>query len=227
MSRLQPWPGKQVGGEDSPSITPDAIIFYDEENDRYEIEMANDPAPNLFISGMYRKMIKNRAYDKKTREFLANNVRNARWLIESIEQRKSTIMRVIRKVVDAQREFFDKGPEFLKPLPMIHVADQLGIHVATVSRAVSEKWIQTPRGVFPLRRFFSGGTTNSDGEDMSWDAVKEKLKTIIGDEDPKNPLNDDEIVEKLKAQGIDLARRTVAKYRKILSIPTARQRKTF
>jgi RNA polymerase sigma-54 factor len=227
LARLNPFPGKQIGASDAPPITPDAIIYYDEDRDTYEIEMTNDPAPNLYISGMYRKMLKDRTQDKKTREFLSNNVRNARWLIESIEQRKSTIMRVIRKVVDAQREFFDKGPEFLKPLPMIHVADQLGIHVATVSRAVSEKWIQTPRGVFPLRRFFSGGTTNSEGEDMSWDAVKEKLKTIIGDEDPKNPLNDDEIVEKLKAQGIDLARRTVAKYRKILSIPTARQRKTF
>jgi len=227
LARLNPFPGKQIGATDAPPITPDAIIYYDEDRDTYEIEMTNDPAPNLYISGMYRKMLKDRTQDKKTREFLSNNVRNARWLIESIEQRKSTIMRVIRKVVDAQREFFDKGPEYLKPLPMIHVADQLGIHVATVSRAVSEKWIQTPRGVFPLRRFFSGGTTNSEGEDMSWDAVKEKLKTIIGDEDPKNPLNDDEIVEKLKAQGIDLARRTVAKYRKILSIPTARQRRTF
>ena len=189
--------------------------------------MANDPAPNLFISGMYRKMLKNRACDKKTREFLANNVRNARWLIESIEQRKSTIMRVIRAVVDAQREFFDKGPEFLRPLPMILVADQLGIHVATVSRAVSEKWIQTPRGVFPLRRFFSGGTTSAEGEDMSWDAVKEKLKAIIENEDKQNPLNDDEIVDKLKEQGIELARRTVAKYRKILNIATARQRREF
>ncbi|HZL34326.1 MAG TPA: RNA polymerase factor sigma-54 [Tepidisphaeraceae bacterium] len=227
LGRLRPNPGKEVGGEDSPSITPDAIIWYDEETDRYEIEMANDPAPNLFISGMYRKMIKNRGCDKKTREFLTNNVRNARWLLESIEQRKSTILRVIRAVVDAQREFFDKGPEFLRPLPMILVADQLGIHVATVSRAVSEKWIQTPRGVFPLRRFFSGGTTNAEGEDMSWDAVKEKLKGIIGSEDRLNPLNDDEIVVKLKEQGIELARRTVAKYRKILDIPTARQRREF
>jgi RNA polymerase sigma-54 factor len=134
---------------------------------------------------------------------------------------------VIRVVVDAQRDFFDRGPEFLKPLPMIQVADQLGIHVATVSRAVSEKWIQTPRGVFPLRRFFSGGTTNSEGEDMSWDAVKEKLKAIIENEDKNNPLNDDDIVIKLKEQGIDLARRTVAKYRKILNIATARQRRQF
>jgi RNA polymerase sigma-54 factor len=227
LSRLNPFPGKQIGDNDAHAITPDAIIYYDEDTDKYEIEMTNDPAPNLYISGMYRKMLKDRSQDKKTREFLSNNVRNARWLIESIEQRRSTIMRVIRAVVDAQRDFFDKGPEFLKPLPMILVADQLGIHVATVSRAVSEKWIQTPRGVFPLRRFFSGGTTSAEGEDMSWDAVKEKLKMIIGNEDTHNPLNDDEIVEKLGAQGIVLARRTVAKYRKILGIPTARQRRMF
>ncbi len=227
LGRLNPYPGKQIGGSDAPPITPDAIIYYDEETDKYEIEMTNDPAPNLFISGMYRKWLKDKKHDKKTREFLATNVRNARWLLESIEQRKSTITRVIRAVVDAQREFFDKGPEFLRPLPMIQVADQLGIHVATVSRAVSEKWIQTPRGVFPLRRFFSGGTTSAEGEDMSWDAVKEKLKAIIENEDKKNPLNDDEIVAKLKDQGIELARRTVAKYRKILHIATARQRREF
>jgi len=227
LSRLHPHPGKQVGGDDAPSIVPDALIYFDEETGRYEIEMANDPSENLSINGLYRRWLKERLCDKKTREFLTNSVRNARWLIESIEQRKSTIHRVIRQVVDAQKDFFDKGPEFLKPLPMIQVADQLGIHVATVSRAVSEKWIQTPRGVFPLRRFFSGGTTNAEGEDMSWDAVKEKLKAIIENEDKHNPLNDDEIVDKLKEQGIDLARRTVAKYRKILNIPTARQRKEF
>jgi RNA polymerase sigma-54 factor len=176
---------------------------------------------------MYRKMLKNRTVDKGTREFLVNNVRNARWLIESIEQRKSTITRVIRQVVDAQRDFFDKGPEHLKPLPMIQVADQLGIHVATVSRAVRDKWLQTPRGVCPLRRFFSGGTTSEECEEMSWDAVKEKLQAIIDNENKHEPLNDDEIVEKLKEQGIELARRTVAKYRKQLDIPTARQRRAF
>jgi RNA polymerase sigma-54 factor len=227
LACLHPHPGKQVGGEDAPPIIPDAIIYYDEDTDKYEIEMTHEPAENLYISGMWRKFLKEKKGDKQTREFLSNNVRNARWLIESIEQRKSTIMRVIRAVVDAQRDFFDKGPEYLRPLPMILVADQLGIHVATVSRAVSEKWIQTPRGVFLLRRFFSGGTQSAEGEDMSWDAVKEKLKTIIGDENKDNPLNDDEIVEKLKEQGIELARRTVAKYRKILNIPTARQRRQF
>jgi RNA polymerase sigma-54 factor len=227
LSRLHPHPGKQIGRDEAPPVTPDAIIYRDDDTGEYKIEMTNDPAPNLYISGMYRRMLKDRGVEKKTREFLANNVRNARWLIESIEQRRNTIYRVIRAVVDAQVEFFEKGPEYLKPLPMIQVADQLGIHVATVSRAVSEKWIQTPRGVFPLRRFFSGGTQSADGEDMSWDVVKEKLKVIIGEEDKKNPLNDDEIVEKLAAQGLTLARRTVAKYRKLMNIPTARQRREF
>ena len=164
---------------------------------------------------------------KNLREFLNNNVRNARWLIESIEQRRGTIERVIRKVVEHQREFFDKGPEHLKPLPMIGVAEELGIHVATVSRAVSDKWLDTPRGILPLRRFFSGGTTSEDGQDMSWDAVKEKLRKIVEREDKNEPLNDDQIVDKLAEQGIELARRTVAKYRKILGIPTARQRREF
>jgi RNA polymerase sigma-54 factor len=227
LSRLHPYPRKQVGSAYAPPITPDAIIYYDEDADRYEIEMTNDPAPGLSISAKYRKWLKDKKQDKKTREFLANNMRNARWLLESIEQRKNTILRVIRAVVDAQRDFFDKGPEHLHPLPMIQVADQLGIHVATVSRAVSEKWIQSPRGVFPLRRFFSGGTISDDGSNMSWDAVKEKLKGIIENEDKLNPLNDDEIVIKLKELGIDLARRTVAKYRKILNIATARQRREF
>jgi RNA polymerase sigma-54 factor len=227
LSRLHPHPGKLIGSDQAPGINPDAIVYYDEETDKYEIEMSRDAVPDLSISGRWRKFLKERQGDKKTREFLANHVRNARWLIESIEQRRSTIQRVIRVVVDAQRDFFDKGPEFLRPLPMIQVAEQLGIHVATVSRAVSEKWIQTPRGVFPLRRFFSGGTTSAEGEDMSWDAVKEKLKVIINEEDKQNPLNDDEIVDKLKSLGIDLARRTVAKYRKILNISTARQRKAY
>jgi RNA polymerase sigma-54 factor len=227
IGRFHPHPGKTIGSEDAPPIIPDATIYFDEETGKYEIKMARDPSESMSISAMYRKMMKDRAHDKKTREFLSNNVRNARWLIESIEQRKSTIHRVIRAVVDAQREFFEKGFEFLRPLPMIGVADQLGIHVATVSRAVSEKWIQTPRGVYPLRRFFSQGTQSADGEDMAWGAVQEKLKAIISNEDRSNPLNDDEIVAKLKEQGIDIARRTVAKYRKILNIPTARQRREY
>ena len=226
LSRLQPHPGREFGVTDAPPITPDAEIFLDEKTGQYDVRMTRDIAPSLFLKARYLKMLKG-GPDKKTKEFLTNNVRNAKWLIEAIEQRRGTIERVIRVVVETQKEFFDNGPEFLKPLPMIGVADRLGIHVATVSRAVSEKWVQTPRGVFPLRRFFSGGTQSASGEDMSWDAVKEKLKIIIDNEDKDNPLGDEDIVAKLVEQGIDIARRTVAKYRKVLNIPTARQRKAY
>ncbi len=226
LSRLQPHPGRQFAADEAPPITPDATIYLDEDSGRYEIKMSRDIAPSLHLKAMYLKMLK-KGIDRNTKEFLTNNIRNAKWLIESIEQRRGTIERVIRVVVDTQKDFFDHGPEHLKPLPMISVADQLGIHVATVSRAVSEKWVQTPRGVFPLRRFFSGGTQSASGEDMSWDAVKEKLRILIDNEDKNNPLNDDEIVKKLTDQGIDIARRTVAKYRKVLNIPTARQRRAY
>lgn len=228
LARLSPHPGRQFEPNDAPAITPDATIYLDEATGKYEIRMRNDPSDNLYIRKQYQQMLANKAaFDKPTRDFVADKVRSARWLMDAIAQRKSTISRVIRVVVDAQQEFFEKGPEALKPLPMIGVADQLGIHVATVSRAVSEKWIETPVGIFPLRRFFSMGTTDSSGTEMSWDAVKEKIRKIIDDEDKLQPLNDDEIVDKVKAQGIELARRTVAKYRKILNIPTARQRKQF
>jgi len=224
LGRLTPHPGKSISPNDAPPITPDAEIILDEETGRYEVKMRNDMGDNLLLRKRYRNMLADKSVEKSTREFLSEKMRSAKWLIESLAQRRSTIARVIRVVVDAQREFFEKGPEALKPLPMIQVADQLGIHVATVSRAVSEKYIQTPIGIFPLRRFFTGGTTDDSGTDMSWDAVKEKLKVLIDGEDKKKPLSDDIIVLKLKEQGITLARRTVAKYRGIMNIPTARQR---
>ena len=228
LARFSPHPGRKFARDDAPPITPDATIFLDEETGRYDVKMRRDQSDNLVIRNRYKKMLEEKAtYDKTTREFLTDKVRSAKWLMDAIQQRKSTIARVIRVVVDAQQEFFEKGAEFLKPLPMIGVADQLGIHVATVSRAVSEKWVETPVGVFPLRRFFSMGTTDSSGTEMSWDAVKEKIRQIVANEDKDNPLNDDEIVDKVKAQGIELARRTVAKYRSILNIPTARQRRQF
>ncbi len=227
LSRLSASPGRLLAADEAYGITPDATVWFNEETGKYEVRMSRESSPHLHLSRLYQKWLKQREGDKKTREFLAQNLRNARWLIESIEQRAGTIQRVIKAVVEHQREFFDKGIEYLKPLPMTQVADQLGIHVATVSRAVSEKWVQTPQGIMPLRRFFSGGTTSAEGEDMSWDAVKEKLRVIIGNEDKRNPLNDDEIVERLQQQGINIARRTVAKYRKILKIPSARQRREF
>jgi RNA polymerase sigma-54 factor len=220
-------PGRMLVTVASQVIQPDAIIEFDEQADRYYAILSNGRVPTLQISRDYAKMAADKTTERKTREFVGNNLRSARWLIEAIEQRNNTLMRVINVVLLAQRDFFDLGPQSLKPLPMTLVADQLGIHVATVSRAVNEKHLQTPRGIFPLRMFFSGGTETEEGEAMSWAAVQAKLEEIIGEEDKSNPLNDDELVEKLKEKGIDIARRTVAKYRKQLNILPARQRKEY
>ncbi|MGC8624066.1 MAG: RNA polymerase factor sigma-54 [Phycisphaerae bacterium] len=224
---LHPRPGRLLADRQVPMITPDAIIEPDEQTGEYRIRLTDDRLPRLYINSMYSRMARARSVDTGTRHFISNNIRNARWLIEAIEQRRNTLLRVLRVVVDAQKEFIEMGPEFIKPLPMTGVADQLGVHVATVSRTVADKYVQTPRGIFPLRAFFSGGMENSSGETVSFDAIKAKLLEVISQEDKQDPLNDDEIVEQLKTKGLTLARRTVAKYRKICKIAPARQRRQY
>jgi RNA polymerase sigma-54 factor len=227
MRKLNLSPGRDIVDEEVPPIIPDAVVEYDEELDQYVATLTDGFLPSLSISPMYQKMAKDRAQDKSTREFISNNVRNAQWLIDSLNQRQSTLMRVINVVLARQREYFDSGPQFLKPLPMVDVADQLGIHVGTVSRAVAEKWLQTPRGLVPLRKFFSGGTATESGRDMSWEAVKATLQEIIDAEDKSKPFSDEALAQALKAKGIDIARRTVVKYRQQLGIPPARRRKVY
>jgi len=227
LRHYHPHPGRLLAEDEVHTITPDAIIDYDEETDTYTSTLTNHRLPPLQISPDYQDMAGDSQTDRQTKDFLGNQLRSARWLLDAIEQRSNTLLRVIGVVIQAQREFFEQGPEALRPLPMTTVADQLGIHVATVSRAVNEKYLQSPRGILPLRMFFSGGTETESGESMSWTAVQAKLQQIIDDEDKSKPLSDDALVEELKKQGIDIARRTVAKYRKQLNIPTARQRKEY
>ncbi|MCX5658945.1 MAG: RNA polymerase sigma-54 factor [Planctomycetota bacterium] len=227
LRQFHPHPGRLLVNEQPRAIIPDAIVEFDEENDCYIARLFNGRLPAVHISPQYLKLAKDAQVDRKTRDFVGNNIRTARWLLDAIQQRQHTLLRVINVVLEAQREFFDLGPQSLKPLPMTQVADQLGIHVATVSRAVSGKYIQTPRGIFPLRMFFSGGAETAGGESMSWAAMKAKVQEIIDAEDKANPLSDDELVIKLKEAGIDIARRTIAKYRSELKIPTARQRRVF
>ncbi|MCA9285263.1 MAG: RNA polymerase factor sigma-54 [Phycisphaerales bacterium] len=225
MRKLILAPGRELVSESPPPIIPDVMVEYDESNDCYVAALTDGLLPTLRVSPQYEQMAKDRSVEKPTREFVGNSVRNAQWLIESINQRKNTLLRVVNVVLARQRDFFDHGPLHLKPLPMIEVADQLGIHVGTVSRAVADKWLQTPRGVVPLRRFFSGGTETESGEDMSWEAVKEVVKGIIDAEDPAKPLSDQAISDALKEKGVTIARRTVVKYREQLGIPAARMRK--
>ena len=227
LRQFHPHPGKLLVDDAPRAITPDAIIEYNDALDSYTIHLTRGRTPSVQISSNYQKMRRDKTVDTKTRKFVGQNITAARWLIEAIEQRNNTLMRVISVVVDAQRNFFEIGPQALKPLPMTLVADQLGIHVATVSRAVNEKHIQTPRGIFPLRMFFSGGTETDNGDSMSWAAIQAKLEQTIDEEDKSTPFSDDQLVEKLHELGIDIARRTVAKYRKQLNILPARQRKEY
>lgn len=227
MKLLNLAPGRQLVDEPPGIIVPDAIVEHDPDQDRYIVYMNDRRLPNLRINREYALMAKDKEAPKPTKEFIKKNLGNAQWLIEAVEQRKRTVERVIRVVVDAQREYFDYGPQSLKPLPMTQVADQLGVHVATVSRAVADKYIQTPRGVVPLRGFFSGGTQTQSGEEVSWDAIKAAMKEVVDAEDKKSPLSDDAIAEALKDRGVEIARRTVAKYRDQLGIPAARLRKTY
>lgn len=227
MKRVTLSPGRDLVDEPVMPIIPDVIVEFDEELNEYTARLNGDVIPPLRISKKYKTMAADRAVDRETRDFVSKNVQSAQWLIESIGQRSNTLLRVVKVVLVRQRDWFDLGPQALKPLPMIDVADQLGIHVATVSRAVSDKWMQTPRGLVPLRRFFSGGTATASGKEMSWEAVKATLKEIIDAEDRTKPFSDEALAQELKKRGIDIARRTVVKYRQQLGIGSARKRKVF
>jgi RNA polymerase sigma-54 factor len=226
LHRLNPRPGSRYAPENAQYVVPDLIVEATEHGE-YEVRLVNEHTPQLAISRYYQKQLKNKATDPAAREFIQKRIQSARWLIESIEQRRNTLLKVARAIIEHQKEFLDKGPEAIEPLKMQQIADRVHVHVTTVSRAVDDKWVQTPRGIFPLKRFFGGGTTTTDGEEVAWDTIKQKLLEIIAKEDKQNPLSDEEIVEELGRHGFPVARRTVTKYRRTLHIPSSRQRKRF
>jgi RNA polymerase sigma-54 factor len=228
MSKLDTSPGLQIGIDRNNPITADVIVQSLDDSNDYSVRLADSSLPALKVSSYYAKMAKDAKVNEKTKQFLQNNIRSAQWIIDAIEQRKNTLLKVARTVVKFQREFFEKGQLYLKPLPMSKVADDVGVHLATVSRAVAGKYVQCSWGILPLRKFFSGGTEDAEGQEHSWEAIRAKLQQIIDAEDKCNPLSDDQIRNKLAEAGINnLARRTVAKYRKLLNIPTARFRKKY
>ena len=227
MHELTLSPASLIATERVLPVIPDAMIEYDDSTDTYVVGIKEGNLPPLRISKAVEPLLKESKEDEEACHFIQRNVNAARWIIEAVSQRKNTLQRVVEVVANKQRDFFDQGDAYLRPLPMIEVADMLGIHVATVSRAVSDKWVQTPRGIYPLRKFFSSGTGSTSDGDMSWEAVKTRLQQIIDNEDKQKPFSDDSLANKLREQGIDIARRTVVKYRQQLGIPAARLRKTY
>ncbi len=222
---LNPFPGRGFMQAPVQTITPDLEVEKD-ENGRWKVRVIDEYIPQLRISPRYLKMLESNP-DAQTKEFIKKKIESARWLIESIEQRYNTLRKVAQAIVDHQQEFLEYGPEYIHPLKMQQIADVVGVHVTTVSRAVDDKYIATPRGIFPLKRFFGGGTTTASGEEVAWENIRRKLKEIIDAEDKQKPLSDDALVEALAKEGIELARRTVTKYRKAMGIPSSRQRRVY
>lgn len=225
LLKLNPFPGSGFEVKPVQTVKPDLFLDQDERG-IYTVRLEDEFTPRLRISKRYQEMLRNGA-DATTREYIKRKIDSAKWLIESIEQRHNTLKRVAQAIVDRQTEFLTHGPECIVPLKMQQIADVVGVHVTTVSRAVDDKWIQTPRGLFPLKRFFGGGTTTDTGEEVAWDIIRLKLKEIVDKENKDDPLSDDALVEELSKQGYTLARRTVTKYRKALNIPSSRQRRAY
>jgi RNA polymerase sigma-54 factor len=228
ISKLNARPGLLVSPDAAPRISPDIIVDYADEGDGYTVRLARGSSPRLRISAQYRQMLQDKLVDKKVRDFVRGRIEAASAIIDAIQYRRERLLELSKVVVDRQRGFFDFGPQHLKVLRMRDLATEFECDPSTISRTVDGKYLQSPRGIYPLRMFFTGGTSDTAGESVSWDSLKAKVKEIIDNEDKSDPLSDDEIVKRLSATtSVPIARRTVAKYRAILGIPSARQRRVF
>lgn len=226
LKTLDPKPASRFAEKFVPRVTPDIKLKQDDTG-RYVVVIDEGPSRSLNISNYYRQRLANGQATTEEKEFIKRKIMAAQWLIESIEQRRNTLTRVAQHIVDHQRNFLDNGPEHLEPLKMQQIADLVKVHVTTVSRAVDDKWIETPRGILALKSFFVGGTMNAAGEDITWDKIRIELQKLIDNEDKAKPYSDDELVKRLKTLGFNVARRTVTKYRKIMQIPSSRQRRDW
>lgn len=226
LKLLEPKPGRNFSSNmGTKYILPDIIV---EKIDNEYIILVNDISmPRLSINQDYRKIILEMNGDKEGRKYVEGKLASATWLLKSIEQRRMTLYKVARSIVDYQRDFFDQGVAYLKPLTLRTIADKLGIHESTVSRATSNKYMQTPRGVFEMKFFFSSGSFNMEGHIASGEAVKKRMKELIAQEDPKKPLSDQKIADMLKKQGVEISRRTVTKYREEQGILASSHRRRY
>ena len=224
LAKLDPKPGLQHSSASEAYIIPDLVV--EKIDGQYKVFLNDSGLPRLRISKTYQDIARDKKkFQGESKDFINQRMNSAHWMIQAIEQRRQTMLKVMNFIVDRQREFFDKGIEFLNPLTLREVADVINMHESTVSRVTNEKYVQTPRGLLPLKFFFSSGLSTTTGEDASARAIRAQIQKMVADEDPKNPLTDQQIVEMFGQKGVKIARRTVAKYRDQLSILPARMRK--
>jgi len=221
---LDPYPGRRYASEDPVYVSPE--VYIEKLEDDYIVYFVDDGSPRLRISPTYHQLLDQGDTTKETKDFIKEKVRSAVDLLRNIEHRRQTIYRVVECIVSRQREFLDKGVEYIKPMMLKDVAEDIGMHLSTISRVVNRKYAHTPQGVIELRRFFSEGMMNEEGEEVSTRILKLKIKKMIEEEDTKKPLTDDQIAKLLSKEGVKLSRRTVAKYRDQMQIPGSRERKT-
>jgi RNA polymerase sigma-54 factor len=220
---LDPRPGRLYNREQARLIEPD--VYFVKRGGEWVVSMNEEDMPSLRLSRRYRSMLISQNTDKEVKEYVKERFRSAMQLMRNIAQRKSTILRTCEVIVRRQQEFLDKGVEALRPMMIKEVAEEIGVHPSTISRAVANKYAHTPQGVLELRFFFSEGANGPEGADTPLLVLKRKVKKLIEDEDPKKPLTDDQLAAMLQAQGIQLTRRTVAKYREDMNIPSTHQRR--
>jgi len=224
IAKLDPKPGLRYSSGADNYIIPDLVV--DKIGQAYHIFLNDGNLPRLKLSRAYQEIARDKKkFDTESKDFIASKLNSANWMIQAIEQRRQTMLKVMHYIVDRQRDFFERGVQALRPLTLREVAEAVGMHESTVSRVTNEKFVQTPRGVLPLKFFFSSGLATSDGDDVSARGIKDQIHKLVSGEDTKSPLTDQAIVEILQQTGVQIARRTVAKYRDQLGVLPARMRK--
>ncbi len=224
VARLDPKPGLGHSPDEGTYVLPDLVV--EKIDGEYQVFLNDTNVPRLRLSRAYREVARDRKkFRGENKEFIAAKLNSASWMVQAIEQRRQTMLKVMGFIVDRQREFLEKGIQYLRPLTLREVADHIDMHESTISRVTNEKYVQTPRGVFPLKFFFSSGLATASGEDISARGVKDKIRTLVEQENVHSPLTDQRIVELLESDGVHIARRTVAKYREQLGLLAARMRK--
>ena len=221
----KPHPGSEFDAITTTGVSPDVVI--EEVDGKFEVKSQRGSLPELAISPVYRNLLQEARNDPKVYDYLRRKIEAAKWFIEAVHQRQNTIERVATEIVRRQEGFLRHGVQQLKPMKMQDIADTVGVHISTISRATSGKFIQTPQGIFDMKRFFSSGTMSDDGAMVSQQAVKDTLRQIVDAEDKDAPFSDDQLVEELGERGVHIARRTVTKYRKALGIESSSRRKHF
>jgi RNA polymerase sigma-54 factor len=218
---LEPKPGRRFGGNDSRYIAPDVAVY--KMGSEYTVVLNEDGIPRLRVNSLYRSLL--RSSGDEARQYVEQKLRSAVWLIKSVDQRQRTLRKVSQSIVKFQREFLDKGLAYLRPLSLRDVGEDIGMHESTISRVTTNKYIETPQGLFELKFFFHSGIASGDGEMVSSISVKKMIQDLLANEDPSKPLSDQEVAQILKQRGLTIARRTVAKYREELGILPSHQRR--